>query len=314
MDTACPLNVDYHSNDFDIDDYLKEIMATGKLKLPVTVTEYSESHTIHWNIFYSRHIKGSFFKYRRYLSVEFFVYLSDLNQYDVVLEVGCGYGCSMFPLLEAFNFNYIATDYSDVSLQVLSRQPIYDSIRHRCLVKQWDIVQPFPPDDNDALDYWSRCGISGIKCVLCVFALSAVHPALHVDCLRNMKSILLRSRFGEYEVPSDNIDNEELCSIQSTVSSVDTTKGRDGNRRYILFRDYGMHDMTMYRHSVRHSDLLYRRSDGTLAYYFNLPYVQYIAEAAGLKVVELQYATVRVVNRKQSSAMHRIFVHAVLCV
>ena len=296
-----PLLADYHSHDFDIDVYIEEIKATGKFTLPIETTEYSDSDTAHWNSFYGRHKKGNFFKPRRYLSVEFSAYLSNLSPHSTVLEVGCGYGCSMFPLLERFQFNYIATDYSEVSLEVLRSHPTYDCIQHRCLVKQWDVTQPFLRHEDDVLDHCSRCGVVGeISCILCVFALSAIHPALHVDCLRNMKSLLVQSSGSGYSPINDN-DHKS-----------DSTNHGDVGRRFILFRDYGLHDMTMYRHKIRYSDCFFRRTDGTLTYYFDLSYIRHLAEAVGLTVVELQYATVRVENRKQSTIMHRVFVHAVL--
>ena len=80
----------------------------------------------------------------------------------------------------------------------------------------------------------------------------------------------------------------------------------------ILFRDYGVCDMTMYRHHTRHSERLFVRSDGTLAYYFDLDYLRSIAAAAELRVEELEYATVRLQNRKTGQVMRRVFVHAVL--
>lgn len=291
--------VDYHSHDFDIDVYIEEIKAAGKCTLPTETTEYSDSDTTHWNLFYDRHKKGNFFKPRRYLSVEFSTYLSNLPPYSTVLEVGCGYGCSMFPLLERFQFNYIATDYSEISLEVLRNHTTFDSIQHRCLVKQWDVTQPFTRNDDDVLDHWSRCGVlGGISCVLCVFALSAIHPALHVDCLKNMKSLLAQPSGSAYSSCNDNDHKSDSMN--------------QGMRRFILFRDYGLHDMTMYRHKVRYSDCFFRRTDGTLTYYFDLSYIRCLAEAVGLTVVELQYATVKVENRKQSSIMHRVFIHAVL--
>lgn len=297
------LLADYHSHDFDIDAYIEEIKAAGKCTLPTETTEYSDSDTAHWNSFYGRHKKGTFFKPRRYLSVEFFAYLSNLSPYSTVLEVGCGYGCSMFPLLERFKFNYIATDYSEISLEVLRSHITFDSIQHRCLVKQWDVTQPFPRFGDDVLHHWSHSGVvGGISCVLCVFALSAIHPALHVDCLKHMKSLLVQSNDSTYSPCNDN-DHKSDSTNQGDVGT---------GRRFILFRDYGLHDMTMYRHKVRYSDCFFRRTDGTLTYYFDLSYMRHLAETVGLTVVELQYATVRVENRKQSSIMHRVFVHAVL--
>jgi len=118
-----------------------------------------------------------------------------------------------------------------------------------------------------------------VGAVVSVFTLSAVHPDKHVDCLLNMRALLAEDSAG-----------------------------------VILFRDYGIHDMTMYRHKMRYSDTLFGRADGTLSYYFDLEYTRRIAEAAGLYVLELEYATVRTENRKKGTEMRRVFVHAVLSI
>ena len=131
----------------------------------------------------------------------------------------------------------------------------------------WDVTLP-PTEKLTSL------APSPIAAVVCVFALSAVHPDKHVESLINMRAVL---------------DDSGV----------------------ILFRDYGIHDMTMYRHDRRYSERLFARADDTLAYYFDLDYVRSIAELAGLQVLELDYATVRTENRKSKAVMHRVFVHAV---
>ena len=78
-----------------------------------------------------------------------------------------------------------------------------------------------------------------------------------------------------------------------------------------LFRDYGIHDMTMYRHRVRQGEFLFHRTDNTIAYYFDKSYLGNIAKQAGLEPVELDYATVCVVNKKTGAKMNRVFLHAV---
>lgn len=203
-----------------------------------------------------------FFKPREYLVVEFAEYLSGSS---TVLEVGCGHGCSMFPLLESLPSisTYIATDFCSEALKILSEDNHFDSSRVH--VHQWDVTSPA---SSDIL-------ILSPSIVLCVFALSAVHPKQHISSLMNMANVL--SMGG-----------------------------------YLLFRDYGIADATMYRHSICHEPFLLERSDGTLAYYFSLEYVRsVIAAARQFRVVELSYATVITANRRRSIEMRRVFVHGV---
>lgn len=284
---------EYHSNDFNLLQWISE---ANKISLPNIIDYSNDKDTLNdktskdWNEFYNNHKSGNFFKPRRYLALEFSKYLSSQNVKNVI-EVGCGYGCSMFPLLEKFEFKYIATDFSKEALQILSANPKFDL--SRCLITVWDIAEPAP---ELLFDY-------SVQAILCVFALSAVHPDFHVLCLKNMRALLLNRNIKQ--------KSNEIDSISLESEPCDDVKC---NQNVILFRDYGIHDMTMYRHNTRYSETLYRRADGTLSYYFDLPYLRDIAALAGLSILELEYATVRVSNRKTENVMHRVFVHAVFAV
>jgi methyltransferase-like protein 6 len=110
--------------------------------------------------------------------------------------------------------------------------------------------------------------------VLSIFALSAVHPDKHRKSFENMAAAM-----------------------------------KDG--AYLLFRDYGIHDMTMYRHRVRLGQSLFLRNDNTISYYFDLASLAQTVELAGLQVIELSYACVYNKNRKTGDVMRRVFVHGV---
>lgn len=265
---------EYHSTDFSFDEWAKECAI--KCSLP-EIVPYIEDHkenngpVKHWDEFFVSHNSGNFFKPRRYLALEFAKYF-DSNSCKTVLEVGCGHGCSMYPLLEVFpSMKYIATDYSAPALSILRTHSFYDEERVP-IVAQWDVTCPPPIELQDAM-----CSV-----ILCVFALSAVHPKYHKQCFLNMKQIL-------------------------------TTNTESGDK-VILFRDYAIHDMTMYRHTTRFEENLYQRTDGTLSYYFDLDYLRSLCNDVGFDVLELEYATVENKNRKKESVMRRVFVHAVFCV
>jgi len=79
----------------------------------------------------------------------------------------------------------------------------------------------------------------------------------------------------------------------------------------LLFRDYGLYDMTMLRF-LPHQRVGFReymRSDGTLSYFFTLDTVRELFHAAGLITLELEYCCVRSVNRKNGKKMQRVWVH-----
>lgn len=80
----------------------------------------------------------------------------------------------------------------------------------------------------------------------------------------------------------------------------------------VLFRDYGLFDMTMFRHKTRLEERLFQRSDKTLSYYFDLDYVDHLfSGVCGLEKLELRYDCVTCTNRRSGQTMNRIFVHAV---
>jgi len=280
----------YHNNDFEFEQWALE--ATSKYctkstellaeSFPSTANEWES-----WNLFFLKHKKGDFFKPRRYLSQEFSNFLPSLGCiscgeiYDfVIVEVGCGHGCSMFPLLETFSsIFYVATDYSDEALSIISSQSNYQKFSARIETCNWDVIKSPTPELTNIIFHLPSTVL--VLSFLAVFTISAIHPDHHLTAFRNIAVLM-----------------HEMKSIHN-IQSV------------ILFRDYGVHDMTMYRHRVQHAENFYRRTDGTLAYYFTTAYLSKIAQDAGLVAIELEYATVRVVNRKTNVTMNRVFVHAV---
>ena len=276
--------VEYHSNDFDLYEWAEEAKTIHVLP---DISEYRidtneatsnqklEMYHKKWDDFYSNHNSGKFFKPRRYLIVEFGSYLTRCGEMKAtIVEAGCGHGCSMYPIIEKFSVNYIATDFSAEVIHILERDGMFDKSRSSATL--WDVTLAAPEPLGSLIK-------GPVGAVMSIFTLSAVHPSKHIASLQNMRSLLL------------NHADPSLNGV-------------------ILFRDYGIHDMTMYRHKLRYSDTLFGRTDGTLSYYFDLDYLRSIAEAAGLYVLELEYATVRTANRKKGTEMRRVFVHAVLSI
>ena len=270
------VKVNYHFNDFDFNSWAKE--ASEKFKLPPVVivespinSETRQTEVQHWNSFFRNHRSGNFFKPRNYLFAEFFSWLSPYCSDDhsgdklLALEVGCGHGCSMYPLLKSLPAStlYIATDYSPNALSILRE---HSEFNETCIqTALWDVT--VQTEDTHILQH-------PLNIIFCIFALSAVKPEHHFKAFCNMASVL-------------------------------TSGGT------ILFRDYGLHDMTMYRHTKRRGENLYERNDRTLAFYFDLDYLRKVATSSGLTAVELEYATVLVRNRKKANCMRRVFIHAV---
>mmetsp|Transcript_25782 Transcript_25782/g.43465 ORF Transcript_25782/g.43465 Transcript_25782/m.43465 type:complete len:294 (+) Transcript_25782:164-1045(+) len=276
--------VQYFDNDFDAVEWISECRNKPLPIIAPAVDEVSIDEASQWNSFFHTHVGGQFFKARKYVYPAFQKWLDNSES---CLEVGCGHGCSIYPLLgnaHLPDLRIIATDYSNEALSILMMHDKFDHSRVR--VRIWDITEPFEDskhysrtEDGDGKLDMAHCDSTypclPVDSVLCLFVLSALHP-------------------GDHEA--------SLCNIWQTLPPGGV----------ILFRDYGTCDMTMFRHKIRLSENLYRRSDGTLSYYFDLEYMNALCAATGFEPAELKYATVQITNKKKGITMKRVFVHAVL--
>ena len=105
--------VQYFDSDFDAAEWIEECQ--GKPLPPIT-SEENMDEASQWDAFFHTHIGGQFFKARKYI---YPAYQKWLDKSKVCLEVGCGHGCSIFPLLghpQIPDMRVIATDYSSEAL------------------------------------------------------------------------------------------------------------------------------------------------------------------------------------------------------
>ncbi|BBN18899.1 hypothetical protein MPTK1_8g06430 [Marchantia polymorpha subsp. ruderalis] len=264
-----------------------------------------------WEAFHRNHSKALFFKERRYLVKEF-PELVDNPRAISVLEVGCGTGSSVAPILRA---NKNATCYGcDCSAAALDRAELLVAGQAGLLESQNKKFRPFlcdisvqsfpswlccsscratslqscgPSQDDNGVNSRSTsaeqmqqssegsCCVGGVSIVMLIFTLSAIP-------LERMRHVLA-----------------ECAAVL-----------RPGG--HLLFRDYGLYDMTMLRFpsAQKLADRLYFRKDGTLSYFFSLEVVRELLTSVGLVEEELQYACVQLVNRRKQVPMKRVWVHA----
>ena len=281
----------YFSSDFDYDAYTAsdEVQLSLRRLPPIAPRNEgssSSSHSSRWGSFYSSHAKGLVYKPRKYLYNAFKPHFDAVllgrepGVALTILEVGCGYGCSLVPLAELLRDNsvadafLVASDYSEESLDMLRSSSHFKEHSKSLFALRWDVTEPFdtsllpPPCPRPSL-------------VLCVFALSAVPPEDHLACLRNVAALM-----------------------------------SPGGR--LLLRDYAFGDLTMFRHKSRVGELLFQRGrEKTLAFYFTSNHLFALVAALGglLVMEELQMCTVRLRNRgrgREGGDMRRCFVHCVL--
>lgn len=120
-----------------------------------------------WDVFY-KHNSSNFFKDRHYLINEF----PELSQPILLLEVGCGVGNAIFPLLEDNqSLRAQVCDFSREAIHILKQNQSFDTVRLQAEV--CDIVKnPVPfQEPSDA--------------VLMLFVLSAIAPENHKTAIQN---------------------------------------------------------------------------------------------------------------------------------
>jgi methyltransferase-like protein 6 len=79
-----------------------------------------------------------------------------------------------------------------------------------------------------------------------------------------------------------------------------------------IFRDYAVYDAAQVRFKAENKigDNFYVRSDGTFSFFFTTDFVRELFESNGFKVLENEYVIKKVVNRKRSISMDRVFLQA----
>ena len=153
----------------------------------------------HWDLFYKRN-DTRFFKDRHWTTREFEELISDgsrPNKKRCLLEVGCGVGNFVFPLIEEkCNSYYIyACDFSQRAIDFVKQNPLYDETYIRAF--QCDIT---------TLDVFSHIERESVDIISMIFVLSAIHPERfrhvfeHLFALLKPGGMLLFRDYGLYDM------------------------------------------------------------------------------------------------------------------
>lgn len=142
-----------------------------------------------WDLFYKRNTT-KFFKDRHWTTREFFELLggepaissNDQQKKKNLLEIGCGVGNLIFPLIEdKFNTNYFiyGMDFSPRAIEILKQNPLYSEehmLAFSCDITTNDVFGTIPDDSIDLITL--------------VFVLSAIHPEKFKIVVENMRKLL----------------------------------------------------------------------------------------------------------------------------
>lgn len=239
-----------------------------------------------WDKFYKAH-EDRFFKDRHWTDREF----EDLRaapdelvrgDAPVLLEVGCGVGNTVYPLLEKnAQLRVHCCDFAERAVRLVHAHPAHDPARVNAFV--YDLVRD--ADTSLAHHLAQRPTWPPVSTLSLIFVMSAIPP------------------------------HEQLPALQRLVRAVPVGAS-------IVFRDYAHADLAQLRFHTRKDaawaepSLLsadhdwYRRGDHTMAYFFTRDEVQRLFDGVG----GLEGAAEEVVktntNRRTGAVMHRRFIQA----
>ena len=156
--------------------------------------KYEAEASKYWNMFYKRH-SDRFFKDRHYLNAEMGQEIKSILEQKAqadasaagmatFLEVGCGVGNAMFPLLrEHPQLRVCGVDIAAHAIEIIQKQAEFKEAKSkgRCDVWACDIVnQPLPT------------GLGQVDIASFIFVLSAIHPDKLVSALRKIHGAMAK--------------------------------------------------------------------------------------------------------------------------
>ncbi|KAF9434778.1 hypothetical protein BGZ76_007417 [Entomortierella beljakovae] len=191
------------------------------------VETYHTNAAEYWDKFYTKN-ENKFFKDRHWLRIEFpelfQVIEADAGEKNV-MEIGCGAGNTMFPLLmESKNPKLFvnACDFSSTAVDVVKNNPEYDPARGKAFV--WDLAgDDIPPEvEPESMDV-----------LVLIFVLSALHPDKWEQAMTNLFKLLkpggliVFRDYGRYDMAQLRFKKNRLLSDNFYIRG-------DGTRVYFF--------------------------------------------------------------------------------
>jgi len=266
------------------EEEIQEILARqdGRKVTPFEATKLEKEAKKNWDLFYKRN-ETRFFKNRHWTLQEFEEVSNAQN--PILLEVGCGCGNFIFPMLEEVpGLKVLACDFSPRAVDFVKSHEKYDETRIRAFV----------------------CDITAKDCFTPLEELAY--------CKGNVNNEV------EDKEVSDNHNAADFLSMIFVLSSISPgQKQRDAIENIskvvkpggiVFFRDYGRHDMAQLRFKggKKIDENFYARRDGTRSYYFTPEEVISLFENVGFSPLSCDFVHRRTVNVKEGINVERTFV------
>ena len=176
--------MEYHQHDFEwqehadrvLEEYKDTISENPNLDEEEKLNVLGKEARGHWELFHTKH-GGKSYKDRRYLNKAFPI----LNEKGKsLLELGCGYGSSLLPLIESNEqLMGIGCDFSKSAIATFTERIIEKKVNDRCLAFECDIVH----EDFNVEP-------SSIDIVLLVFCFSAIPPSAWDTVVEKINKVL----------------------------------------------------------------------------------------------------------------------------
>ncbi|WWC86707.1 uncharacterized protein L201_001584 [Kwoniella dendrophila CBS 6074] len=292
---------------------------------------YNSKPAEYWNKFYSNHEDG-FFKDRGWLRLEFpeLVACSEADAGPkTVLEVGCGAGNTVFPLLmrnENPELNIYATDYSSKAVQVVKSNKMYPKAEHglgQLHASVWDITS-------------KSSSSSSTKTKTDILKNDKEVTSVEDSIIQNTKNLSITNNSNNddveksYSLPEGIKPNSvDVISVIFVLSALHPKEWNQAIHNLytalkpgglLLIRDYGRHDLAQLR--IKKNRLidpeipnLYIRGDGTRVYFFEQDDFTNMLSAPSnhdpdkrmFDITQLGQDRRLLVNRKEKKQMYRIW-------
>ncbi|XP_075164844.1 tRNA N(3)-cytidine methyltransferase METTL6 [Haematobia irritans] len=255
------------------DDEKKKLEEQNKRIIPEFKAQQLENQAQkHWDLFYKRN-ETRFFKDRRWTTREFQELIqdhpvsTDSKESRKLLEVGCGVGNFVYPLMEELeslgqsNNYFYACDFSPRAIDFVRSHPKYNE----------DHIKAFQCDiTTDTID--QHIPAQTIDIISMIFVLSAIAPTKFEIVIRNLHTLLkpggivLFRDYGRYDMAQ------------------------------LRFKS---------GHKI--SENFYMRQDGTRSYYFAENELAKLFQENGFEVITNTYVHRRTLNVKEGIDVPRIF-------
>ncbi|KAG7812401.1 hypothetical protein KL921_001633 [Ogataea angusta] len=192
---------------------------------------YNEKPAKYWNIFYKNN-RENFFKDRKWLQIEF-PSLYEATKPDApacnIIEIGCGAGNTMFPILqqnENKNLRLFGCDYSKVAVDLVRSNELYEKNAGVVHASVWDLANP-------DLELPEGVEPHSINIAVMIFVFSALSPDQWEHAINNLSKMMapggkiLFRDYGRYDLAQIRFKKNRLLDENFYVRG-------DGTRVYFF--------------------------------------------------------------------------------